>query len=828
MGLRLIRLIEKAQRDLRSATRGLIRDWRVTLIAVGSLGLGIGANATGLGVVQRLWHVAPPGIRDEVTLRRLYLETTEPNGRQGSSSVFDYPALRAFIARHGAVERLAGYTPSSGTLGRGEHAAHVNLEYVAGDLFGTLGAVPQLGRVEANIFTSDAGTPSAAISYGLWQSAFGGASGIIGREIVVDDRPYVVVAVMGRGFSGPELARTDVWLPAAAIGARLSPTWRNDWDAPWMFVVARVRSGASDQSLGAAMTSVFRAAYAGSDGGTRRARVWLGPLRMGLTGDRPVTAAVSMWVYTLAATLLLIAGLNAANLLVLRAANRSHELFVRRAVGATARDMLRFFLVEAELIAASSAVAALIFATLLDRVVVRVVLPNLDWTAPLLTGRAVASTLAVAAFIGFGIAIVPAATFGRGEIGSVSSWGGARLTARHGRFRSILVSVQAGLAVVLLVGAGVFLRSLAHANAIEYGVAADELTLVSVEWPRLSGGTNDSAHVEWHRRLALLQAVRERLQSNPGIAAVSVSMGAPFRSSEGVPVRLRNEQAALHLKPAPAFYAVDGRYFATVRTPIVQGRAISESDGAASPRVAVVSETMARQLWPSSGALNQCLELGAGATANDCVRVVGIAADIRNVRGTSRSQYYLPLSQTPVFGNVFMLVRQATSAGGFAPSVRQAFVALDPGIEYVDVRPMRAFIDPAFESLRLGTVMFGLLAALALAIATTGLLATIGYATRQRVRELGIRQALGATPSAIGALICTASVRATMPGVLLGAALAAMLTRFVQSVLYDTRALDPVVLAAVVALLFVVAVTAPIPIIVRVLRSPPAEALRAE
>ena len=555
-----------AANDLRFVLRRLRRGPVMAAVIVLTLGLGIGGNMAMFPVVDRLLLSGPAGIRDAAQVTRVY-HTEETPGRPSASDVFDFPAYLAVRAHARSFQDVAAYATLPATLGRGVGARHISAAYVSGSLFRTLGVSPIAGRV---IGPADDGSATtlrpAVVSYVLWVKQFAGSRAALGSTVVIDDHPYVVVGIAPAGFLGTDVEPADVWLPIAAVAGRLGADWTSAWDAQWVNVVGRLAPSVTREAAGAELTRVFRAAYGGQDHPTAEATLSLESLDRSPRGVRSPEASVSLCVWGLTIVVLIIACTNVANLLLARDASRATETAVRLALGGGFADVGRLVMFEAALFAAAGAVVACGVAFLLTGVIRSFLLPGVAWPPGTLDVRSLITGLAATTCVLLIVGVARLVGTRRLDVAAALKAGGGRTAACRSDGQTILAISQCALLAILLVGSGLFVRSVRDARSVGYGVDAPNIVVASVQWPRISSAdAAEGAGPEWQRRVSILERAADRLRADPAVANAVVSMGLPLRGSAAVPVSVG--QASPPMRPSPQFYTVEPDYFKAVGTP---------------------------------------------------------------------------------------------------------------------------------------------------------------------------------------------------------------------------------------------------------------------
>lgn len=822
--------------DLRLAWRGMRRESLVTTFIVLTLALGIGANAAMFGVVDRLLIRGPEYIVRPHEVTRVF--RTEHHDVRGdlTSSAHGWVMYDLLRSDTRLFAGAAGYQIDRIGIpfGKGSDATLVPFASVNADLFPLLGVRPALGRFfNATEDSPDAPQRVVVLGYGLWQRAFGGDKDVLGRTARFGDVDYTIVGVAPRGFTGPELGPVDAWMPLALRSQGVTDHWQTSWNAQWMRLVVRLQQGVTAAQANEGATSLMRAAYTGNDKEMAGANISFGALSTDNQGRESVENTISRWLVGVAAIVLLIACANVANLLLARAVKRRREVAVRVALGAGRGRLIRLLLTESMMLAAAGGTAGLAVAYATALLMRRVLLPGVEWPSAPVDARVLAVSLTIALAVGVLTGLVPALRASRPDLTEALKAGNRESGGRSSRLRGILTVAQAALSLVLLVGAGLFVRSLLRVHAIDLGLQPDRVMVVSLRYPSGASIDNPDDAGEVERRAAVLRELMGRARSVPSVEAASLTVGLSFQSSFGVDLRVPGWDSIPTLEGGGAnISAVADDYFKTVGTPIVAGRAFTPADRRGSEPVAIVSQTMANTLWRGKSPIGDCLYWGESKEElNVCSRIVGIAADAHSfeLREGASMHYYIPFGQEHGFGGTSLLVRpQRGAEEETIAALRPLILATDPSISFVQMRMLQDQVDPQVRPWKLGATIFVLMGLLAIIVAAVGLYSVMSYFVAQRTQEIGVRIALGAQSARIVALIMRSSVSMALAGVVLGTIVVIGAGRFLEPLLFETSPHDPLVLGAVAALLVAVAVVASAVPAIRAKRVNPIEALRAE
>jgi predicted permease len=841
------RIGDELLRDVRFALRGMRRTPGFTLTVVVTLALGIGANATMFGLVDRLMLRPPAHVADP---DRLVVFNTRYRGNDGVQTSQPYGVVTA-LRQVSDFSSVTVATSSTTTrhyfpLGRGPSGTRVAGELVGGNYFATLGVHPALGR----FFLADEETLQhaeklAVLGYGFWQSRFSGKRDAIGQVLDIGTDKYTVVGVAPRGFSGTELSDVDVWLPVeAADGLRFArgADWATDAGSQWLNVIARLAPGVDAERAAARATVAYRswtathlraptprdlAALDSED-------VVLGSILPSKSlsgfgvGRGSSEIRISELLAAVALMVLLLACANVANLLLLRALQRRREIAVRLALGVSRRRLVMQLLIEGLVLSAAGAAGALAVAAVASGVVRRWLLADMAWSGIGVDLRVLAFTAIAAVFTGLVTSLVPALQASRPELtGSLKS-GAREGVAQRSRTRTALLVVQAALAIVLLAGAGLFTRSLRNADTLDLGLDVDH-TIVAQINQNSTGLSNAEA-----RRLYDEFAATAR--TLPGVRATAVSIAVPFTLSWGVRVWAPGRTLPKAAQNSYQ-YAVSPDYFDALGMHLIEGRAFTDADRENSAQVAIVSQSMARMAWPGKPAVGQCLTIEV-ETAGCSTTVVGVVNDTHRqdlVEG-SITQIYRPLDQLPAsytdhivsFFGYTLLVSARGDAGRLVEPVRRMMQGVSASVPYANVRTMREVLGSKTRSWYLGARVFTAFGALALVLAGIGLFSVVAFTVRQRRHEFGIRTALGAEPGDLLRLTVTRGLAPVVAGIVAGVGLALLAGRFVESLLFNVSARDPIVLGTASGTLLVCAVVASLVPAIRASRADPTVALRVE
>jgi predicted permease len=813
--------------DVRYAGRSARGNPAFAILVALTLALGIGATATMFGIIDRLLLRGPDHVVDAGSLRRVYAHVRSKASGEFTTATLGYAAYTAFRDQRQTFSRVAAFSVNPSRVGVGVNATSISLGTATGDFFATLGVRPARGRFfDLSDDRPPDGTRVAVLDYGYWQRVYGGDESALGRTVTIQDQPFVIIGVAPRGFTGVGLQRVDLWIPVAT-GQHPTAHWWQTWNAQWLNIVGRVNPGLSQPQIDDRLTATFRAAYTGTDLEWKSADVSGRPIGLTNSGTERPEAPIARWLAAVATIVLIIACANVANLLGVRSMRRQREIAVRLALGVSRGRLARLLLLESLMYALAGGAAGIGLAYAGGQLMRRVFLSSVAWPSSPVDGRVLIVALVLTGAIGLLVGLAPLAQARRTDLVVSLRGAGSGNEPRHTRARLVLLVTQAAFSVTLLIGAGLFIRSLANVRSLDLGLHPDRVLVASVGWPRLNDPSPAAHAAEKARQGNLWRDLRERIAHTAGVDHAALAIGSPFGNGFGVDLKVPGRDT-LPAAPGggPYISAVSEDYFATVGTPVVRGREFSHGDGAESDRVAIVDETMAKLLWPGSDPLGKCLIVGDSETR--CSTVVGVVRDARRqaLREEPSMQYYIPFGQEAGFGGMVLLVQPTGDTRAFTATLRRAILNAVPDANLVNVFAMQDAVDPQVRPWRLGATMFGLFGAIALIVAAIGLYSVVSYVIAQRTHEFGVRVAVGASSRQIVSGVLADGARIAVIGAGTGLLLAAAASRWIEPLLFNESPRDPVVYLAVAVALVVVSLFACLAPARRAAGVDPVEALR--
>ena len=789
--------METLIKDIRYGVRGLLKRPGFTVIALITLALGIGANTAIFSVVNAVL-LRPLQFRDPEQLVVVWEEASFagfPTNTPAPANYVDWKNQNQSFA-----DMAAAASNSFNLTGDGE-PERIQANSVNANFFSLFGVQPLLGRGFLPEEDRPGGNKVAVLSYSLWQSRYGGDRGIINREILLNAEKHTVVGVMPAGF---HFLENDVrlWVPLAMDQEELA-----NRGGHYLQVVARLKPGVALSQAQADMTAVMRRIATDHPGETFDGKLGavVMPLRDQLVGE----ARGSLTVLLVAvAFVLLIACANVAGLLLARAVARRREIALRMALGADRIRVVRQLLTESLLLAAVAGVLGSVLAYASFTFLQGLIPEQMALSASLqLDVRILVFTLAISIVTGVIFGLVPALQAAKFDLNDALKQSSTRATA-SGRLRSTLIVFEVALSIVLLVGAGLLIQTLFQLLHQYSVLEPDKVLTMRTILPR-------EKYKELQVRDNFYQQVLQRVAHLPGVVSAGYSTSVPISwkggSSGFYPEGIKNPIPGMSYDAIHRQVSAD--YLKTMNIPLRQGRYLESRDNAQSMHVAVINETMARQYWPGENALGRRFRIG-GPDETDLpwFQIVGIVADLRQMGLDQpvKAEMYLPYQQVdqPWFIPRDLAIRTNGDTTSLVGSVRQIIREVDPDQPVSNIATMGEVLGTEAAQRRMGMILLAGFALLALLLASLGIYGVLAYFVTQHTSEIGVRQALGATPRDILFMVLKKGMGLTLLGVAIGLASAFALTRLMSSLLFGVKAFDPLTFVAVPLLLAFVALLA--------------------
>ena len=793
--------------DIRYGVRSLIKTPGFTAVAIIVLALAIGANTAIFTVVNAVLIRPLPYANSD---RLVMLWETNPRFQIGIDAL---PVTPGTFMDWREESRVFEYVSALGAgwinlSGSGE-PERISAAGVSTNFFRLMGTEPRLGRA----FQDDEEKPGAnkvvVISYALWQRRFGGAEDIVGKQMTLDGESYTVVGVAPEGFQFPRAhelpyfvgvsSPTELWRPMTLADDFVSRKRANHQ----LSVIAKLKPGVTREQAQAEMNAIalrLEQAYPENQGIGAK----VVPLSEQVVGNSKIALLVLMGAVGL---VLLIACANIANLLLTRSTARHKEIAIRIALGATRAHVVRQLLIEALLLSLTSAIAG----TLLSLWGVKAMLALSRQNLPRLNEVGIdltvlAFTVAIALLTSLLFGLTPALQASKINLvqalkdGSRGVSGGQRAS----RVRGLLVIAEVALSLVLLIGAGLMIKSLAHLLKIDPGFKPDRALTMNIA---LLGSKYPGAN----QQIAFFEDVNRRVGALAGVDSMGLISSAPLSggvyaggfSIEGREPASANEDLSADRR------MISSEYFNTLRIPLIRGRYFTEHDNQTSTGVAIVSETWARRFVPNEDPIGKRIKLGGRDSTRPWLSIVGIAGDVRDtaLESDARPCVYVPYAQFPGL-SMTLVVRIGVDSKALVPAIHGEVWAIDKDQPVTDIKTMDQYVSDSVSPHRANALLLAVFATLALVLAAVGMYGVMAYSVTQRVHEIGIRMALGAQTSDVIMLIVGSGMTLVLAGAGIGIAGALALSRVLSSLLYGVSATDPVTFALISVLLITVALLA--------------------
>ncbi len=802
--------------DIRYAFRMLLKQPGFTAVAVIALALGIGANTAIFSVVNAVL-LKPLPYAEPGQLVMVWMDYRVGGNKE---DVHSWPSYVDYREGNTTFASMAGYTNESLNLtGTGEPERILGASTTA-SFFDVMRVAPLLGRAISPEENTEGNDKVIVLSHGLWQRRFGGERGVIGREIEVNGAKRTVIGVMPAEFRFPE-TKTEFWVPLA-----IPPDLQAQRGAYWLTIIGRLKPGVTVEQARPEMEAIAKRIETNFPQSNANTGVNLVSLRNQTVGRvRPALYVLLGAV----ALVLLIACANVANLLLSRAAAREREFAIRSALGAGRGQIIRQLLVESVLLgvlAAAVGVGLAVFGLDALKAMLPAEMPRVDQIR--VDARVLGFTLGISMLTAVAFGLVPALQASKPKLSETLKEAGGRggsQGVRSRRVRRLLVIAEVALAIMLLVGAGLLIKSFNRLQAVELGFRTDRMLTLELALPASKYG-DGAARRPFHT------ALLERLANLPGVqgAAATTSIllsntpTSGYFNIEGRPPGQPGERIEVTID------SVTPNYHQLMGTPLLKGRAFSDADGPDSPRVVLINDSFARRFFPGEDPIGKRMNYGDNTdqTQNPWRTIVGVVADTRRngFDREPRPESYIPLMQRPSGWTTYVLRTSSTDPATLVTAVRSAVRGIDPDQPIFGIKTMEQLMSETTAQRRLNTILLGVFAGLALLLAAVGIFGVMNYSVTQRTHEIGIRLALGAQRGDVLRLVVGQGMMLAAIGVVVGLFGAWALTRLLATMLYGVSATDPAVFAGVAGLLALVAVFACYLPALRASRVAPTVALR--
>jgi predicted permease len=829
--------------DLRFGFRTLRRSPVFTIVAVLSLALGIGANTSIFSLLSQVMFRFLP-VADPARLVVFHTEG-QRNGRSSSDNfeaVFSYPMYRDLRDRNQVFSGVIARSSAPVSLSYNGQTERARAEMVSGNFFDVLGVRPAIGRLLTQEDDSAPGAhPVVVLSHGYWKRRFGSNPGIVNQKVNLNGHPMIVLGVTPPFFHGVLAGDTPDLLAPMAMKREITPTWYalDDREDRWLSIFARLKPGVRLPQAAAAMNVLYRSISEGElsqlkDPPSSRARqeflnqkLELRPAAQGINSLRADWETPLVALMAMVGLVLLIACANVANLLLARAASRQREMAIRLAIGASRGSIVRQLVIENLMVSIVGGLAGVLVAIWTTDALLRLLPEDATggWLAATLDFRTLGFALLLSIVTGLLFGLVPAIVSTRPDLSSSLKDQSANVTASGGqaRFRRIFIVAQVALSLLLLVGAGLFARSLFNLMNQNPGFHAEKLLTFSVD-PSLNG-------YDAPRGFSFYRDLQQRLAVMPGVRSVGAATMGPFGHSarsgnitiEGYPAKEDEEVGAQQDGLAPD-------YFRTMGIPLVAGREFSDRDITGTPKVVIVNEAFVKRYAAAGNLLGKHLAFGGGPRVKPDREIVGIALDSKysDLREQAKPFIYEPYAQNEMLERMVFFVRTSRNEADLGPEVRALVRNMDANLPVYGMRPMEVTIEDSIYRDRLVAMLASTFGGLATLLAALGLYGVVAYNVTRRTAEMGVRIAFGAMPRDVLKLVMREVGLLVLGGAIIGVPVALALARYVESQLFGVKANDPLIFIAATISLAVVALLAGYIPARRAARIDPMKALRYE
>jgi putative ABC transport system permease protein len=818
------RLEDEMFQDLRYGARMLLRQPAFTLAAIIALALGVGANTAVFSVVNA------------VLLRPLPYQNSDRMALiWGNFLTFSMEQLRAKAAEYvdyrdqtRSFETVAAFSTDDFNFTGGQQPDRIAGASVTANLFPMLGARAAQGRLISPEENQTGRDNVVVVSHQFWQKRMGAEANVIGRGVILDDRNYTVIGVMPADFEFPHPSfnfaePVEFWIPLAFTTEQLAQRQR----PYYLNVIGLLKSNVTIEQARGEMASLGQRferehkSYRGPKNSDMGWRITVIPLQEQIVG---ASRRALLVLFAAVGLVLLIACANAANLLLMRATIRQKEMAIRSAMGAHRLRLIRQLLTESLLISALAGAGGLILAFWGVKALVALGPDNLPRLQEInVDGRVLLFTLAVSVMTGLIFGLAPALQASKPDLQQTLKEGGAAATRGRHWLRNLLVVGEMAIAMTLLVGAGLMLNSFLRLQRVNPVVNADKLLSVEINLP-------ETRYSNAAQAAAFFQELIRRVESLPGVESASLSTLQPLSGVEtNDPFSIEGRPLDFNNAPVAGWQLVTTNHFRTLGIPFVAGRDFTERDIAEGSGEAIINETMARRYFPNENPIGKRLTLGLPRPDNPWLTIVGIVKDIphRSLESKAEPDWYLSYPRQPRRYR-YLLARASSDRLSLASAVRGQISAIDKDQPVTAIRTISEVIASTTAPRRFNTLLLAIFAAVALALAATGIYSVISYSVTQRTQEVGIRMALGAQTGDVIRLILKQGLTLTLIGVAAGVLGALAAARVMSGLLYGVTATDPATFVAISLLLAAVALLACYLPARRAARVEPIAALRRE
>ncbi len=822
--------------DLRYAIRAMFKSPGFTAVAIVSLALGIGANTSIFSVVNALL-LKPLPYKNPDQLAQVFREYEQTGKGVERSEIWSYPKFSALRDNNDSFAQIAAVSSLNFPVTDSDNPERLSTEIVSASYFPMLGVEAAIGRTFTPEEDQTPGAhPVAVIGHGIWQRRFGSDPNVIGRTIALNRVPLTIVGVLPEGFKGQK-GTAEVWVPMMMAPQLTFPRRLATAFAHWTEVIGRLKPGVTlAQAQSEMEIAAAKVAEAVPIPAQLAGKLPFESIRLTSLKEAKLDPAIGksfLVLFGAVGFVLLIACVNIANLLLGRSVSRQKELAIRMALGAGRGRLVRQMLTESVLLGVAGGIVGLLVALWGVEVLSTfkpavqsqhgTYLGVLDFGKASIDGQVLAFNILLSILTGLIFGLLPALHASRADVsdalkeGSTHFRGRSRTRVRLSP-RNVLAVTEIALALVLLIGAGLMIRSFARLQSLQIGFSPDQVMTMRVELPKYKP----------EAEVAFEQQLLSRLGALPGVEAATVASSTPLsNNSAGTVMRIKGQPDGDDM--SVGLHSIGPDYFKTLRVPFLRGRAFDERDRVGAKLVAIVNESAAQRFWPNEDPIGKEIWVGAGWEQDQFGEIVGVVADVKygKVEEAFKPQVYLPYTQ-PTEPASFVMVRTTNDPTQIVAAVRREILALDSNVPIFDIRTMEERSADATSRTRFSALLLGIFSTLALVLAAIGIYGVMSYSVSSRTREIGVRMALGAQPGNVLALVMRDGIVVTVAGVALGVALALAATQVLGSQLYGVGTTDTPTFVAVSLLLAAVALAASYIPARRAMKLDPMVALRYE
>jgi putative ABC transport system permease protein len=789
-------MIADLWQDLRYGARMLLKRPGFSLIIVITLALGIGVNTAIFSVVYAVL-LRPLPYEASEKLMALYSMRPQRNSFRGAVSAPDFLDWRA---QNKVFDAMSAYAGGGYTLTGSELPERFNGLRVSANFFQVLRVKPLLGRAFLPEEEEAGRNRVVVLSYGLWQRRFGADPNLLGKGVSLNGESYAVVGVLPPDF---RFAPAELYTPLTFASEDVSDLARG---SHFLQVIARLRAGTTVAQAKTEMENLSRQIEQQHPVTNTGKYSYVIPYQQDQVGDIRLSLLVLLGAVSF---VLLIACANVANLLLARAASRQRELAVRSALGAGRWRIVRQLLTESLILSLLGGGLGLLLAHWGVNVLVRAVPRNIadftpGWQQIGVNSQVLAFTLLISLLTGLVFGLVPALQVSKPDLTDALKEGGKNSAGlKRQRARNVLVVAEIALALVLLIGAGLLIKSFQQLQQVTLGFNPSQVLVANVS-------IGSTKYRETPQQLNFFQQVLQRVEHLPGVTAAATVNSPPFGGGGDRVFTIAGQpEPAPDAIPGADYRVISPQYFRTLEIPLINGRVFTEQDGADAPRVVIINEVLARRFFPNEDPLGKQIKLGRYVEVNPLHTIVGIVGNIKH-RGLAAEfapEFYYPYAQMPVRSSAIVARTQGDPLSATA-AVRSAVLEVDKEQPITNPRTMEMAIYNSVTQQRLNMILLGIFGMLALLLASVGIYGVMAYTVTQRTHELGIRLALGAQRRDVLGLIITQGMKLALSGVALGLLVAFALTRLIEKLLFGVDTTDPLTFAVFAVVLLLVALLA--------------------